>query len=124
MKRMFLLSMLLLAHAALATEAIDYANLAASAGKLDATSRQTLGIGIRAVSLLLKASSRSFEPEWALKRSGDLELIEELDAKGYVVVTRTSGLPDGTDPDTAYVNYRTTEKGNAVVSAIMSGSSK
>lgn len=123
MKRMWLLAMMLIAPAALAAE-VDYANLAASAGRLDATSRQTLGIGIRALSLLLKASSRSFEPEWALKRNGDLELIEELDAKGYVVVTRTSGLPDGTDADTAYVNYRATGKGSAVLTAIMSGSSK
>lgn len=123
MKRMLLLAMMLLAHATLAAE-VDYANLAASAGRLDATSRQTLGIGIRALSLLLKASPHSFEPEWALKRNGDLELIEELGAKGYVVVTRTSGLPDGTDADNTYVNYSATEKGSAVVLAITSGSSK
>jgi hypothetical protein len=124
MKRMFWLSMMLLANAALAADVVDYGNLAASARSVDASSRQTLGIGIRALSLLLKASPRSFQPEWALKKNGDVELLDELDAKGYVVVTRTSGLPDGTDADVVYVNYVATEKGKAVVSAIMSGPSK
>ncbi len=125
MKRMFWLSItILLAHSAIAADAFDYATLASSARTLDATSRESLGVSLRALCVLLKASERSFQPVWAPEKNDDLELIDELEAKDYAVVRRISGLPDGTDTGTVYVNYTATDKGRAVISAITGGSAK
>ena len=102
-----------------AASAEDYSNLTASTRSVDATSRESLGINIRAISLLLQASPRAFVPIWALEKKGDLDVLKDLAAKGFVTLTQRRGLPDGSDSDTVYMNYIATEKGNAIVSAIM-----
>ena len=112
------------ATAARAADAPDYANLAASAKALDARSHESLGIGIRALSLLLEANSHSFRPMKYLEKNGDLELINELAAKGYVTVSTSPTLPDGTQSDQTFLNYVATEKGSAVISELRGSPSK
>jgi hypothetical protein len=117
-------ALMLFANTARASDAPDYANLAAGAKALAARSHESLGIGIRALSLLLEADSRSFRPMKYLEKNGDLELIHELAAKGYVTVSTSPQLPDGTQSDQTFLNYVATEKGNAIISELRGSSSK
>lgn len=102
-----------------AADAPDYSNLADSARALDASTQSSLGISLRALSLLLKASRSGYMPVWSLQESGDLDVIGDLEAKGYVTVSRSSGLPDHTETGTEYLSYVATNKGKAVISAVM-----
>jgi hypothetical protein len=66
-----------------AADAPDFANLEANARAFDASAHERLGIGIRAVSLLIKASSTGYMPVWSLEKNGDLALIEDRLARSF-----------------------------------------
>ena len=102
-----------------AADAPDYSNLAASARALDASAQSSLGISLRALSLLLKASRSGYMPVSSLQESGDLDVIGDLAAKGYVTISRSSGLPDHMQAGTEFLTYVATDKGKAVISAVM-----
>jgi hypothetical protein len=104
-----------------AADAPDFANLEASARVLDMSAHERLGIGIRAVSLLIKASSTGYMPVWSLEKTGDLALIEDLAAKGYVTISRSTGFPDHSNEDAEFLRYVATAKGDVMIAAFIEG---
>jgi hypothetical protein len=63
--------------------------------EINQKSLTSLGISLNALLYLLDSSPTSYYLLSELKRTGKLEYIKELEAKGYVKTETVSELPDG-----------------------------
>ena len=63
----------------------ENSNLVNSAKQIEKQSQSQLGVGVRAISLLFAASPHNFQPMWSLESDGTWPLIENLQAKGYIM---------------------------------------
>jgi hypothetical protein len=76
--------------------AADAKDIENKVGELNAQSMKLLGVSLNAVRYLVGASSTSYLLLSYLERSGEINYIRELEAKGYVKTQVVQGLPDGT----------------------------
>jgi len=108
---------------AFASTAVVASTPSEQAIQLDRQSRATLGIGIRALSLLLDAQGPSlhFFRKDMLIEDGSWSSVQELDKNGYATVKIVTGVPDGSDPRTEHVVIELTAKGAAVAKSLVPG---
>jgi len=99
------------------TPALRSADTAARARAVDQNARDTLGIGVRSLAMLLGASEYAFQPKWAVEKNGSWDRLQQLAAKGYITISSTKGLPDGSNADQEFISYVATEKGRAIIDA-------
>jgi hypothetical protein len=64
--------------------------------QLNAQSVQLLGVSLNALRYLVSAEPNSYLLLWHLERTGEINYIRELEAKGYVKTQTVQSLPDGT----------------------------
>jgi hypothetical protein len=105
--------------ASAAVETGDFGPLLRAAKNLDSGSRSGLGVGIRSLALLFDANSVTYTPKWVLEKNGNWPLLLELQRRGYITMSMSAQLPDGTAPGGEFVNYQLTKKGIAVMDAFM-----
>ena len=110
--------LLTLVTPALGAETSLNLELVANARALDARSRDSLGVGIRHLSLLLQASPNGFFRKETLEHEGSWSLLKDLEAKGFITIAESSQLPDGQRMGNAVVSFSATPKGQAIIAAI------
>jgi hypothetical protein len=64
--------------------------------ELNAQSVKLLGVSLNALRYLVSAEPNSYLLLWHLERTGEINYIRELEAKGYVKTQVVQALPDGT----------------------------
>ena len=96
----------------------DTNSLSSSTRALDSRSRESLGIGIRQLSLLLQAGPNEFFRKETLEQNGSWALLKDLESKGFVAITEASKLPNGHPMGNSVVSFSTTAKGQAVIAAL------
>jgi hypothetical protein len=64
--------------------------------ELNAQSVRLLGVSLNALRYLVSAEPNSYLLLWHLERTGEINYIRELEAKGYVKAQTVQSLPDGT----------------------------
>lgn len=78
-------------------------NIERKVGELNKQSIKLLGVSLNAVRYLVGASSDSYLLLSYLERSGEINYIRELEAKGYVKIQVIQGLPDGTQKNVKHL---------------------
>jgi hypothetical protein len=112
------LILLALAFGTSAKEAGPPKDLANRAATLDAQSRSALGVGILALSLLDNTGPNLHFPKEMLSQIGTWSRYQELERAGYVTLTESTGLPDGSAPGTQFVAIVLTAKGQQLRDAL------
>ena len=80
----------------LTANAVEQADLNSKVAQLNQQSIKLLGVSLNALRYLVEASSTNYLLLSHLEQTGDINLLRELEQKGYVKVQITQGLPDGT----------------------------
>lgn len=70
---------------------------------LNAQSVKLLGVSLNALRYLVDAEPNSYLLLWHLERSGEINHIRELEAKGYVRTQIVQALPDGTQQNEKFL---------------------
>ena len=81
---------------ALHANAAEQADLKSKVAQLNQQTIKLLGVSLNALRYLIDASSSSYLLLSHLEQNGDIDLLRELEKKGYVRLQITQGLPDGT----------------------------
>jgi len=76
--------------------AADAKEIEQKVSELNAQSVKLLGVSLNALRYLVSAEPNSYLLLWHLERSGEINYIRELEAKGYVTTQTVQALPDGT----------------------------
>ena len=72
-------------------------------GELNTQSMKLLGVSLNAVRYLVGASASDYLLLSYLERSGEINYIRELEAKGYVKTQVVQGLPDGSQKNVKHL---------------------
>ena len=85
--------------AVLSTSALaaDPKEIEQKVSELNAQSFKLLGVSLNALRYLVSAEPDGYLLLWHLERTGEINYIRELEAKGYVRTQTVQGLPDGTE---------------------------
>jgi len=89
---------------------------------LNNASLDFLGVSLSALSFLSETSPHSYRPLSYLKKSGKIELINELEKAGYLEVSSRTGLPDGQEPNEKFIITSPSEAGILLIASIKSQS--
>ena len=94
-----------LAIGAFSTSALaaDSKDIEAKVAELNGQSVKLLGVSLNALRYLVGAEPNSYLLLWHLERTGEINFIRELEAKGYVKVQTVQALPDGTQKDEKFL---------------------
>jgi hypothetical protein len=95
-----------------------------SATRIDAVVQKSLGISTSALAVLLTTPTRGFLPKGMLEANGAWPLLNALEEAGLATVHVSSGLPDGTLREQAFVQIVLTPKGAALVAALQASSTE
>lgn len=76
--------------------AADPKEIEQKVSELNAQSVKLLGVSLNALRYLVSAEPNSYLLLWHLERTGEINYIRELEAKGYVKTQTVQALPDGT----------------------------
>lgn len=87
--------------------------------QLNRESMNTLGVSLRALAYLVKASKASYMPLNILEKFGGINFIYELKSKGYIRIDKFKGLPDGTEKDKVFINIVPIGKGIEIQSSFL-----
>jgi hypothetical protein len=90
-----LLVVVLMAFSANALAA-DPKEIEQKVSELNAQSVKLLGVSLNALRYLVSAEPNSYLLLWHLERTGEINYIRELEAKGHVKTQTVQALPDGT----------------------------
>ncbi len=82
-------------------------------------SKERIGVSLAALTVLSYWAPGTFQPLDYLQRSGRIELMEELERKGFAVIHESDGLPDGTQKGTRQIRLEPTKSGLEVVAAFL-----
>ncbi len=85
---------------------------------LDSYAREHLGIGVKALAVVLRTQQSTFESKSALQESGEWQLLIALRDEGFIEVSMTDKLPDGTSVGEELVSRRLTAKAREVKHAV------
>jgi hypothetical protein len=77
--------------------AADPKEIEQNVSELNAQSVKLLGVSLNALRYLVGAEPDAYLLLWHLERTGEINYIRELEAKGYVKTQTVQGLPDGTE---------------------------
>lgn len=81
----------------------DRTEIEQKVAELDRQSLKLLGVSLNALRYLVGASPNSYLQLPHLERSGEINYIRELEAKGYVRMQVVQGLPDGTQSNETFL---------------------
>ena len=98
-----LLLVIAIACASTSVRATDPKDIERKVSELNAQSVKLLGVSLNALRYLVAAEPNSYLLFWHLERSGEVQYIRELEAKGYVKVVAVEGLPDGTQKNERFL---------------------
>ena len=83
--------------------AADRTEIEQKVAELNRQSIKLLGVSLNALDYLVSASPNSYLLLSHLERSGDINYIRELEAKGYVRTQVVQALPDGTQSNETFL---------------------
>lgn len=83
--------------------AADSKEIERKVAQLNGQSVKLLGVSLNALRYLVGADPNSYLHLGHLERSGDINFIRELQAKGYVKTQTVQALPDGTQQNETFL---------------------
>ncbi|MBW8310843.1 MAG: hypothetical protein K0M64_02305 [Rhizobium sp.] len=110
--RNLLVLMLVALLSSIAHASTSPVELGKAARSIDSASRTQLGIGLKAVSLLLQAGPNTYHLVEALQQEESWLLLKDLEKKGFVTLSSVPG------PEGELVSIRLTATGMAIVEAL------